>query len=473
VLGGLFKNQWQGDDDFGLIASRVAEQLANTNAASTSERQKKVDEIAKRPQPIKSVTVTHKPDGTMDQVVTVKNAPQQDPAEEAQAAGAAPQSEYLQHVAAPIIHGGAATISALPDPEAIDPSLLADRKGREKLLKDSGLDAAFEHKPGEGLLGMAARLDKRDELLNNPDLLKRLVMAQRFRQRAAIADQVRPFNEDANAADREQRQQSMEARQNVAEARRQSTEARREEETFIGDFTRGDHNYGFMDDKGASTLIDAEKQRYKARFGADKEMPGWMETMMRSRIMDDRAKNASDQSKTQFQHDNQDRNYDRLMETLGIQTANTQSMIAGPRQEAEHADDLPPRCDRNSGRRAPDVRGGRRLRSEVRRSRAEDERERSAHREEQVDRRNRNRLADRQRDGEERTVEKERDRRAHRQDQGQSEAHRRDRCRPRDAPEQGRGAGDRPSPHERRGASEVEGPVRCRATGSSWPTRKR
>lgn len=320
-------NNGQGDEDWGVIASRVAEQLANTNAASTSEQQKKVNEIAKRPQPVKSVTVTHKPDGTMDQIITVKNAPQQDPAQEAQAAAAGPQADYLQHVVAPMIRGGGATISALPDPETIDPAQLADRQGREKLLKDSGLDAAFEYTHGEGLLGMAARLDKRDELLNNPDLLKRLVMAQRFRQRAAIADQVRPFNEDANAAEREHRQQDMEARQNVAEARRQGTEARREEETFIGDFTRGDHNYGFMDDKAASTLIDAEKQRYKARFGADKEMPAWMETMMQSRIMDDRAKNASDKSKTQFQHDNQDRNYERLMTSLGIQTANTQSLI--------------------------------------------------------------------------------------------------------------------------------------------------
>ncbi len=156
VLGGLFKGQLQGGDDFGLIASRVAEQLANTNAASTSQQQQKIVDIAKRP----------------DQITTVKNAPQVDPAQEAQAAGAGPQADYLQHVVAPMIHGGGATISALPDPEAIDPAMLADRKGREQLLKDSGLDAAFEHKPGEGLLGMAARLDKRDELLNNPDLLK-------------------------------------------------------------------------------------------------------------------------------------------------------------------------------------------------------------------------------------------------------------------------------------------------------------
>ena len=329
VLGGLFNNQWQdGGGDFGVIASRVAEQLANTNAASTSEQQKKITEIAKRPQPVRSVTVTHKPDGTMDQIVTVKNAPQQDPAQEAQAASAGPQADYLQHVVAPIIHGGAATISALPDPESIDPGLLASRQGREQLLKQSGLDAAFGHRPGEGLLGMAARLDKRDELLNDPERLKRLVMAQRFRERAAVGDEVRPFQQDLNAMDTQRRQHEMEVRQGIAEDRRQKTEARREEETFIGDFTRGDHNYGFMDDKGAQTLIDAEKQRYKARFGEDKEMPAWMETMMHSRIMDDRAKNSSDKAKTQFTQDNQDRSYERLMTILGMQQANTQSMIA-------------------------------------------------------------------------------------------------------------------------------------------------
>lgn len=307
-----------GEEDWGVIASRVAEQLANTNAASTSERQKKVNEIAKRPLPIKSVTVTHKPDGTMDQITTVKNAPQQDPAQEAQAAGAAPQSEYLQHVVAPIIHGGAATISALPDPEAIDPSLLADRKGRERLLKDSGLDAAFEHKPGEGLLGMAARLDKRDELLNNPDLLKRLVMAQRFRQRAAIADQVRPFNADASAADTQKRL-------NATEDRQVSAEARREHSAEMSQFNTAIDNVRSFDLSGSMKTADDAVNYWKQGYG-----PAWdewgqrLEPIIRSEF--DRRKLDRDIKDAKEQRDAA--KDERSKTEWGLRLQNLESMIA-------------------------------------------------------------------------------------------------------------------------------------------------
>jgi hypothetical protein len=353
TIGGMFQGQWQ--DDFGAIASRAAEQLANTRITSQNERERTAQDLATRPKPTRAVTIVENPDGTVTHTTTVKNAPPRDPQQQVDEAGNAPMAQFAHQTLTQAAQaepqqpetpygsfakrqlalgakiGGAQQDDIENTLGEIDKSL-ATREGRVALAKSElGIEDPHDI-PGEfvrnGPFDFRKEVHDYEKIIADPKRLKSAILAKKFNEADKVGAAMRPFNADLNTMETQQRQRDMEARQNVAETRRQGTEARREEETFIGDFTRGDHNYGFMDDKGASTLIDAEKQRYKARFGADKEMPGWMETMMRSRIMDDRAKNASDQSKTQFQHDNQDRNYDRLMETLGIQTANTQSMIA-------------------------------------------------------------------------------------------------------------------------------------------------
>lgn len=360
TIGGMFQGQW--DDDFGAIASRAAEQLANTRIASQNEREKTAQDLAARPKPTRAVTIVENPDGTVTHTTTVKNAPPRDPQKQVDKAGNAPMAQFA--------HQTLTQAAQTPEPQQPDTPYgsfakrqlalgakiggqqqddientigeidkgLSTRQGRAALAKSElGVDDPHNI-PGEfvrnGPFDFRKEVYDYEKIINDPKKLKEAILAKKFNDADKAGAAMRPFNADLNTMETQRRQQDMEARQNIAEARRQGTEARREEETFIGDFTRGDHNYGFMDDKGAQTLIDAEKQRYKARFGADKEMPAWMQTMMQSRIMDDRAKNASDKSKTQFQQDNQDRNYDRLMTSLGMQTANTASMIAARDRKA-------------------------------------------------------------------------------------------------------------------------------------------
>lgn len=362
AIGGMFRGQWQ--DDFGAIASRAAEQLANTRIASQNERQKTAEDLARRPQPTRSISIVENPDGTLTHTTVVKNAPAQDPATQVDQAGNAPMAAFAHQAMTQAAANEPPTQQQPDTPYAsfakrqlalgskvggseqddlqrtIDTldQTLSSRAGRaEAARKELGIEDPHDI-PGEfvrnGPFDFRKKVHDYNRILDDPQALKSAILAKKFNEADKVGAAMRPFNSDLNAMQTQQRQLDMEARQNQAETRRQGTEARREEETFIGDFIRGDHNYGFMDDKAAQTLIDAEKQRYKARFGADKEMPAWMETMMHSRIMDDRAKNSSDKARTQFTQDNQDRNYDRMMTQLGVQTANTQSMIAARDRKA-------------------------------------------------------------------------------------------------------------------------------------------
>lgn len=316
AIGGFFGNQW--GSDFGQIASRVAETLGNVRATSQSAQQRAATEAAKRQQPTRQITIVENGDGTVTHTTTVKNAPQQPPQQEVAQAANEPLAQYYQSLTDRIQN----VIGQMPEPTDIDETQMATKKGREQLLKDAGYEIGGQ--PGDSLYTLLGRLDQRDELLANPQRVRQMVMAARLKRIIDTAKEAEPFSHDLTSLRVQDRADKTQQRLLDSEQRRQDAEAERErhnrvvegrqaEETFLGDFTRGDHNYGFMDEKAMNSLIDAEKQRYKARFGSDKEMPPWMESLMRSRIADDQAKQRRTEALDAARQANQDRTYERLL----------------------------------------------------------------------------------------------------------------------------------------------------------------
>lgn len=194
--GGLFRSERdpvQSDDS--LIASRVLEQLSNVRSAEQSTRQKATEDIAKRP-PMTRV-VTENADGTVN--IGVKNAPTKDPTTAISEAAATPHVKWLETIVGSL-DKGAETFQ--PDYSAIDQGLQTP-EGRRKLLSEIGVD-----KPDfgvGGLLGWARKADAYDRLVADPEKVKRAVIASKMRDFSGSASMSRPFAQDVNAEENQQR----------------------------------------------------------------------------------------------------------------------------------------------------------------------------------------------------------------------------------------------------------------------------
>lgn len=230
AIGGFFpglRAAQNEEQDAGLIAARVAEQLGSTRAASQSEQQRVAADVASRPQPTRSVTITENPDGTETRVETVKNAPKKDPGAEVREAANAPHAKWFEQVIQTLDRSAAAVA---PDLDAMETDLQTT-EGRRRLLSSVGIQA-----PGfgeGGLLPWARKADEYDALVKDPNLVRRIVASEEAKRFAAHAGLSRPFASDV--ADEQTR-----TRLDAAETRQQQKASTSDRRNAIIDLTRLD-----------------------------------------------------------------------------------------------------------------------------------------------------------------------------------------------------------------------------------------
>lgn len=315
ALGGFFDSD-SGEDTSNEIhpddAARTAQTFANVRLASETARQGAMTDIAKR-KPV-TKTVTDHGDGT--QSVTVHNAPQQDPATEVRDAAMAPHYEWMKSIVQSLDTGAqeayGKTMPGTPEFE----QAMQTPEGRRKLLQDTGFKDEWESQHHEtGWLGAIVGHHKYGEIADNPNLVRRILYQRQARELTSAAQQSQGVVKDVEYEQQQQRQQQrLDIAEQVAQ-RRDLTEERQQEETFLKDFQSG--HYEGLDEKTADGLIDAEKQRYGARFrdetGKPKEMPPYMETVMRAHIANDKAIAAAKKAAEETKDEHWQKTYDRLL----------------------------------------------------------------------------------------------------------------------------------------------------------------
>ena len=261
TYGGLFNNQW--DDDFGAIASRAAEQLANTRSASQNEQTQAAEDLAKRPQPTRSVKIDENPDGTITHTTTVKNAPPRNPATQIKEAGNAPYAAYAQRV---LEEGAALGNSMLDDTDKLSANIdqqLSTREGRAELAKkELGIENPRDV-PGEflrsGIFNFRAKTKAYEDYISDPAKLKRAILAKRFAEAEKVGTSLRSFNQDLTDVDRENRLRSAEERQVSAEQRREHSAEMSQFNTAIDNIRAFDLSASM---KNADEAVNYWKQGY-------------------------------------------------------------------------------------------------------------------------------------------------------------------------------------------------------------------
>lgn len=242
------------DDEFGLIASRVAEQIGSTRTTSQAAQTKAATEVATRPQPTRAVQITENPDGTITRTETVKNAPKKDPQQEIASAANEPYAQFAMGVledAAALGQEQNRRFDQLRD----DPRWQTI-EGRRELAKEQGIvDPAAE--PGgfmrRGFFRYRADRSKYEDLIADPNRLRSSVLAREFQQRTDLGDKARPFANDIAAGETR-------ARLSAAEQRQQEKADAAERKNAIIDLTRLDTSSFDSPDK----VVEWMKQGYGA-----------------------------------------------------------------------------------------------------------------------------------------------------------------------------------------------------------------
>lgn len=265
----------QEEDEFGLIASRVAEQIGSTRTTSQAAQTKATTEVATRPQPTRAVQITENPDGTITRTETVKNAPKRDPQQEIASAANEPYAVFAKGVLEDAAALGEEQNQQF-DQLRNDPRWQTV-EGRRELARENGIiDPSAE--PGgfirRGLFKYRADRRAYEDLIADPKRLRSSVLAREFQQRTDLGDKARPFANDLAAGETR-------ARLNAADQRQQNRADATERKNAIIDLTRLDtSNFD-----SAEKVVDWMKMGYSPDEW--ESVRGYIEPAARIKFADD------------------------------------------------------------------------------------------------------------------------------------------------------------------------------------------
>lgn len=240
------------DDEFGLIASRVAEQMGSARSASQASQTKAATDVASRPQPTRAVQIVENRDGTITRTETVKNAPKSDPAAEVARAANEPYAQMATGILKDAAEIAAEQQTRFDELQA-DPRWKTP-EGRRELARQFGvMDPAAE--PGgfvrRGLFKYRADRRAYEDLIADPYRLRATVLANEFQKRTDLGKSVAPYSNDLAAIETR-------SRLNAADARQEDRANAAERKNAIIDLTRVDtSNF-----ENADKVVDWMKMGY-------------------------------------------------------------------------------------------------------------------------------------------------------------------------------------------------------------------